>query len=136
MQLISETYRRSFWSQPWLKWGHLFAAWTLFALFFVSQLLISRAYKGRALDVGHTLIHVGDVLECVDGHAAVDVIRKEKPDLVFLDMQMPEMCGQSGAQYRYSRLLRLQLRNGSRVRFGPFIRRVSQPASTETFLVW
>ncbi len=36
---------------------------------------------------------VGDVLECVDGHAAVDVIRKEKPDLVFLDMQMPEMCG-------------------------------------------
>jgi sensor histidine kinase YesM len=57
MQLISETYRRSFLSQRWLKWGHLFAAWTLFALFFVSQLLISRAYKGRALDVGHTLIN-------------------------------------------------------------------------------
>jgi two-component system LytT family response regulator len=36
---------------------------------------------------------VGDVLECVDGRAAVDVIRSERPDLVFLDMQMPEMCG-------------------------------------------
>ena len=36
---------------------------------------------------------VCDVLECVDGHAAVDVIRKEKPDLVFLDVQMPEMNG-------------------------------------------
>jgi len=57
MQLISETYRRSFWSQRWLKWGHLFAAWTLFGLFFVSQLLISRAYKGRALDLRHTLIN-------------------------------------------------------------------------------
>ena len=36
---------------------------------------------------------VGDVLECADGHAAVDLIRKEKPDLVFLDVQMPEMSG-------------------------------------------
>jgi two-component system, LytTR family, response regulator len=36
---------------------------------------------------------VGDVLECADGRDAVDVIRKEKPDLVFLDVQMPEMSG-------------------------------------------
>ena len=36
---------------------------------------------------------VGDVIECADGKAAVDVIRREKPDLVFLDVQMPEMSG-------------------------------------------
>ena len=36
---------------------------------------------------------VGVVLECADGHAAVDLITKEKPDLVFLDVQMPEMSG-------------------------------------------
>jgi two-component system, LytTR family, response regulator len=31
--------------------------------------------------------------ECADGKAAVDVIIERKPDLVFLDIQMPEMCG-------------------------------------------
>ena len=31
--------------------------------------------------------------ECADGKAAVDVIIKKKPDLVFLDIQMPEMDG-------------------------------------------
>ena len=33
------------------------------------------------------------VHECADGQAAVDVIIEAKPDLVFLDVQMPEMCG-------------------------------------------
>jgi two-component system LytT family response regulator len=31
--------------------------------------------------------------ECSDGKRAVDAIRKEKPDLVFLDIQMPELDG-------------------------------------------
>lgn len=31
--------------------------------------------------------------ECEDGSKAVDVIREEEPDLVFLDIQMPEMNG-------------------------------------------
>ena len=57
MQVISETGSRSFWSRRWLRGILLFAAWTLFGLFFVSQLLISRAYRGRALDLGHTLIN-------------------------------------------------------------------------------
>jgi two-component system LytT family response regulator len=31
--------------------------------------------------------------ECADGREAVEAIRKEKPDLVFLDVQMPELDG-------------------------------------------
>src|SRR5258706_1435640 len=31
--------------------------------------------------------------ECADGRAAVATIRKETPDLVFLDVQMPELDG-------------------------------------------
>src|SRR6516164_596448 len=39
--------------------------------------------------------HVGvDVIcECGDGESAVRAIRERKPDLVFLDVQMPEMDG-------------------------------------------
>lgn len=33
------------------------------------------------------------IAECSDGAEAVAMIRKEKPDLVFLDIQMPEMNG-------------------------------------------
>jgi len=33
------------------------------------------------------------VHECADGRAAVSAIIETKPDLVFLDVQMPEMCG-------------------------------------------
>jgi two-component system LytT family response regulator len=33
------------------------------------------------------------VAECSDGRAAVAAIQREKPDLVFLDIQMPEMDG-------------------------------------------
>jgi two-component system LytT family response regulator len=36
---------------------------------------------------------VSSIEEAKDGHAAVDVIRKTAPDLVFLDVQMPEMDG-------------------------------------------
>ena len=36
---------------------------------------------------------VAAVDECADGQAAVDVIIERKPDLVFLDIQMPEMDG-------------------------------------------
>ena len=31
--------------------------------------------------------------ECADGREAVDVIRKQSPDLIFLDIQMPELNG-------------------------------------------
>ena len=36
---------------------------------------------------------IAAVLECADGKAAVNAILETKPDLVFLDVQMPEMCG-------------------------------------------
>jgi len=33
------------------------------------------------------------VAECGDGNSAIALIKKEKPDLVFLDVQMPEVDG-------------------------------------------
>ncbi len=36
---------------------------------------------------------VAVVAECGDGAGAVDAIRKHRPELVFLDVQMPEMDG-------------------------------------------
>ena len=35
---------------------------------------------------------IGSIEECASGAEAVEVIRQRKPDLVFLDVQMPE-CG-------------------------------------------
>jgi two-component system, LytTR family, response regulator len=45
----------------------------------------------RALLADDTDIHI--VGECADGRAALDAIRGEAPDLLFLDIQMPEMDG-------------------------------------------
>ncbi|MBV8146891.1 MAG: response regulator transcription factor [Gammaproteobacteria bacterium] len=36
---------------------------------------------------------IGEMRECDSGHAAVEVIRETAPDLVFLDVQMPECNG-------------------------------------------
>src|SRR5580692_7950402 len=36
---------------------------------------------------------IGSVVECASGLDAIDQIRKSKPDLVFLDVQMPECDG-------------------------------------------
>ena len=33
------------------------------------------------------------VAECGDGKSAISLIKREKPDLVFLDIQMPEIDG-------------------------------------------
>jgi two-component system, LytTR family, sensor kinase len=38
------------------KWGLIAAGWTLFALFFASEVVISRAYDGRPLRLGETLV--------------------------------------------------------------------------------
>jgi two-component system, LytTR family, sensor kinase len=38
-----------------LKWGLIAAGWTLFGLFFASEVIISRAYDGRPLRLGDTL---------------------------------------------------------------------------------
>src|SRR3954465_7520106 len=35
---------------------------------------------------------IASVVECESGHEAIEEIRRSKPDLVFLDVQMPE-CG-------------------------------------------
>jgi two-component system, LytTR family, sensor kinase len=40
----------------WWTLGLLVASWTVFGLFFASQVLINRAYRGRPLNLGHTLI--------------------------------------------------------------------------------
>jgi len=44
----------------------------------------------RFLDNDATIEVIG---ECSDGESAVQIIRSKKPDLVFLDIQMPEMTG-------------------------------------------
>jgi two-component system, LytTR family, response regulator len=35
---------------------------------------------------------IGSIAECASGSDAIEEVRKSKPDLVFLDVQMPE-CG-------------------------------------------
>jgi two-component system LytT family response regulator len=49
--------------------------------------------RGRMLRLLQAEPMVADVIECAMGEAAVDVIVDQKPHLVFLDVQMPGMCG-------------------------------------------
>ena len=49
--------------------------------------------RQRLLDLLKKDPQVGAVLEAVDGKDAVDIIRREALDLVFLDVQMPELDG-------------------------------------------
>jgi len=41
--------------RAWLKWILIGAGWTLFAFFFASELVVSRAYAGRPVNIGRAL---------------------------------------------------------------------------------
>jgi len=49
--------------------------------------------RQRLLDLLRQDSHVTAVFEAVDGHSAVEMIRSAAPDLIFLDVQMPELDG-------------------------------------------
>jgi two-component system LytT family response regulator len=49
--------------------------------------------RHRLIDLLRQDAGVGQILEATDGLAAVDAIERERPDLVFLDVQMPELDG-------------------------------------------
>ena len=49
--------------------------------------------RQRLMDILRKDAGVAAVLEAADGAAAVTTIRRERPDLVFLDVQMPELDG-------------------------------------------
>jgi two-component system LytT family response regulator len=49
--------------------------------------------RQRLIDLLHKDPQVGIVLEAGDGQAAIEIIEREAPDLVFLDVQMPELNG-------------------------------------------
>jgi two-component system, LytTR family, response regulator len=49
--------------------------------------------RHRLIDLLRHDAGVGQILEAADGLAAVDAIERERPDLVFLDVQMPELDG-------------------------------------------
>jgi two-component system LytT family response regulator len=51
---------------------------------------LARKFLRRMLKDDHDVEIVG---ECSNGREAVEMIRKQNPDLVFLDVQMPEMDG-------------------------------------------
>ncbi len=51
---------------------------------------LARRSIRRFLDSGSGVEVIG---QCGDGESAVEAIRSKKPDLVFLDVQMPEMTG-------------------------------------------
>jgi two-component system LytT family response regulator len=52
-----------------------------------------RPARERLIDLLHNDPDVRDVIEAENGLAAVDCIRDARPDLVFLDVQMPELDG-------------------------------------------
>jgi len=49
--------------------------------------------RQRIVDLLHRDCHITTILEAADGLSAVDIIQNRKPDLVFLDVQMPERNG-------------------------------------------
>ncbi|HTB98932.1 MAG TPA: LytTR family DNA-binding domain-containing protein [Terracidiphilus sp.] len=49
--------------------------------------------RQRLIDLLRRDAQVGTLSEAADGEAAVETIQKQKPDLVFLDVQMPELDG-------------------------------------------
>jgi two-component system, LytTR family, response regulator len=49
--------------------------------------------RQRLMDILRKDASVASVLEAADGVAAVTTIKRERPDLVFLDVQMPELDG-------------------------------------------
>src|ERR1700733_760881 len=49
--------------------------------------------RQRLIDLLHKDAQVTAVLEAGDGQAAVEMIEREAPDLVFLDVQMPRLDG-------------------------------------------
>jgi two-component system LytT family response regulator len=61
-----------------------------FRTLIVDDMLLSRKRIARYLRVDSDIDIVG---ECSDGHKAVSAIRELAPDLLFLDVQMPELDG-------------------------------------------
>jgi two-component system, LytTR family, response regulator len=49
--------------------------------------------RQRIIDLLRRDSQVAAILEASDGLSAVDILRNQKPDLVFLDVQMPELTG-------------------------------------------
>ncbi|ADV83544.1 LytR/AlgR family response regulator transcription factor [Terriglobus saanensis] len=49
--------------------------------------------RQRLIDLLQKDSRVGIIFEASDGQAAVEIIEREAPDLIFLDVQMPELSG-------------------------------------------
>ena len=49
--------------------------------------------RQRIIDLLRRASHAGAIIEASDGLSAVEMIQKRSPDLVFLDVQMPELNG-------------------------------------------
>jgi two-component system LytT family response regulator len=49
--------------------------------------------RQRLVDLLRKDSHVGGILEAENGLVALDIIHDERPDLIFLDVQMPELDG-------------------------------------------
>ena len=49
--------------------------------------------RQRVIDLLRRDPQIGAIMEAADGEAAVEVIQKQQPELVFLDVQMPELDG-------------------------------------------
>ena len=54
-RMFVNSIKRRVLSWRWTRWGLLFVCWTIFGLFFASQVLINRAYYARPLQMAHTL---------------------------------------------------------------------------------
>jgi len=49
--------------------------------------------RQRLLDLLRKDLQVGNILQAENGTVAVDIIKSQRPDIIFLDVQMPELDG-------------------------------------------
>jgi len=82
--------------------------------------------------VGEQFPQAGPVLECCDGRSAVDLALKNRPDLIVLDIKMPELSGVKAAQRIWSELRLARIIFWSQYKDEIYVRELARVVPPET----